>query len=191
MPKSVRRLGPIFTSIWTAEHIQGWCRQRERTGSVRTDLGFADHIAATYHQGMAEIDRLLRQIPYTAGFSPIAYQQISDFAILKKSGVFDVELVRTIQLMVASFNMNNKHTGRTVMTRAEQLRLIPPKQSGSRKKKRSKTRCSTPFLPWTFHVCVDFSWLSTAMTPNLVMTGLCYGSTLPYVFNAWVWLPPQ
>jgi hypothetical protein len=51
--------------------------------------------------------------------------------------VFDVELMRTIQLMVASFNMNNKHTGRTVMTRAEQLRLIPPKQSGSRKKKRS------------------------------------------------------
>jgi hypothetical protein len=51
--------------------------------------------------------------------------------------VFDVELMRTIQLMVAPFNMNNKHTGWTVMTRAEQLRLFPPEQSGSRKKKRS------------------------------------------------------
>jgi hypothetical protein len=137
VPEFVRRLGPIPTSILTAKHIRGWRRQRERTGSVRMDLGFADHITATYHQGMAEIDRLLRQIPYAAGFSPIAYQNISDFAILKKSGVFDVELMRTIQLMVASFNMNNKHTGRTVMTRAEQLRLIPPEQSGFRKKKRS------------------------------------------------------
>jgi hypothetical protein len=137
MPESVRRLGPIPTSISTAEHIRGWRCQRERTGSVRTDLGFADHISATYHQGMAEIDRLLRQIPYAAGFSPIAHQKLLDFAILKKSGVFDVELMRIIPLMVASFNMNNKLTGRMVMTRAEQLRLIPPEQSGSRKKKRS------------------------------------------------------
>jgi hypothetical protein len=56
--------------------------------------------------GMAKIDRLFRQIPYAAGFSRKAYHKIFDFAILKKSGVFDVELMRTIQLMVAAFNMN-------------------------------------------------------------------------------------
>jgi hypothetical protein len=82
---------------------------------------------------MAEIDRLFRQIPYAAGFSPTAFHKISDFAIVKKSGIFDVELMRTIQLMVAAFNMNNKHTGGTVMQRAELLCLIPPDQYGSRK----------------------------------------------------------
>jgi hypothetical protein len=64
MPESVRRLDPISTSILTEEHIRGWRCQRDQTGSVPTDLGFADHIAATYHPGMAEINRLLRQIPY-------------------------------------------------------------------------------------------------------------------------------
>jgi hypothetical protein len=39
--------------------------------------------------------------------------------------------------MVASFNMNNKHTGRTVMQRAEKLNLIPSDQYGSRKGKRA------------------------------------------------------
>jgi hypothetical protein len=43
--------------------------------------------------------------------------------------------MRTIQLMVAAFNMNNKHTGRTVMQWAESLNVLPPDQYGSRKGK--------------------------------------------------------
>jgi hypothetical protein len=128
MPDSVRQAGTIPTTITIADHIRGWRQQKERTGSVRTDLRFSDHIAATFHKGMAEIDRLLRQIPYSVGFSPKAYYKVSDFAIIKKSGIFDVELMRTIQLMVASFNMNNKHTGRTVMQRVEKT---PPYPTGS------------------------------------------------------------
>jgi hypothetical protein len=85
MPEFVRQAGTtIYTDISLQDHIQGWRRQKERTGSVRTALGFLDHIAAMYHNGMAEIDRLLRKIPYAAGFSPAAYQKITDFTILKR-----------------------------------------------------------------------------------------------------------
>jgi hypothetical protein len=101
MPDVIRNVGPISTAITIQDHIKGWRRQKERTASVKSELGFADHIAATYHSGMAEIDRLFRQIPYTVGFSPTSYQKITDFAILKKAGIYDVKLMRTIQLMVA------------------------------------------------------------------------------------------
>jgi hypothetical protein len=86
---------------------------------------------------MSEIDRLLREIPYRQGFSPELYQVITDFEILKKSGVYDVEKMRTIQLFVAQFNMNNKKTGRDVMARAEELGVMPKEQAGSRKHHRS------------------------------------------------------
>jgi hypothetical protein len=76
MPDIVRKAGTISTDISLQDYIRDWRRQKERTGSVRTALGFSDHIAATYHNGMAEIDCLLRQIPYAAGFSPSAYQKI-------------------------------------------------------------------------------------------------------------------
>jgi hypothetical protein len=64
MPEIVRRLEPISTHISTKTHISGWRRQKERTASTQSDLNFSDHIAATFHFGMTEIDRLFRQIPY-------------------------------------------------------------------------------------------------------------------------------
>jgi hypothetical protein len=125
-PEAIRRVGPISTVITLKDHIKGWRRQKEHTASVRSELGFADHIEATHHKGMAETERMFRQIPYSVGFSPTAYQKITDFAILKKAGIYDVELMRTIQLMVAGFNMNNKLTGKEAMKSAEQFEVIPP-----------------------------------------------------------------
>ena len=48
-----------------------------------------------------------------------------------------MEKMRTIQLMPAVFNMNNKKTGIEVMALAEKLNLIPDEQAGSRKGHRS------------------------------------------------------
>jgi hypothetical protein len=82
---------------------------------------------------MSEIDRLMREIPYAQVFSPALYQIITDYEILKNSGVYDVEKMRTIQLFIAQFNMNKKKSGRDIMTRAETLGAIPKEQAGSRK----------------------------------------------------------
>jgi hypothetical protein len=57
---------------------------------------------------------------------------------LKKAGVYDVELMRTIQLMHGEFNMNNKKLGRDVMAFAETHKaLLAPEQFGSRKNHQS------------------------------------------------------
>ena len=42
---------------------------------------------------------------------------------MKKAGFPAVEKMRTIQLMMAAFNMNNKRTGRLAMRRAEKSNL--------------------------------------------------------------------
>jgi hypothetical protein len=137
MDNRTRAAGPIPSTISLKEHQTGWKRQKEKTASVSSGLAFSDHKAASYDDEMAEIDRLLREIPYQQGFSPELYQVITDYEILKKSGVYDVEKMRTIQLFVAQFNMNNKKSGRDVMFRAESLGAIPKEQAGSRKHHRS------------------------------------------------------
>ena len=118
MPTSSRRAGVLPSSISLDEHRRGWKKQSPTTASVKSQLGFKDHISAAYHPELADMDRIFCQIPYTIGFSPLAYRHITDFQILKKQGDFAVESMRTIQLMVAAFNMNNKKTGREAMARA-------------------------------------------------------------------------
>jgi hypothetical protein len=79
------------------------------------------------------VDTLLRQLPYQHGFSPDSWKSLTDVEILKKAGVYDVELMRIIQLMHAEFNMNNKKLGRDVMAFAETHHALAPEQFGSRK----------------------------------------------------------
>ena len=112
MEDRVRAAGPIPTAISQAEHNQGWKKQNEQTASASAGLSFSDHKAAIDDKDMAEINRLLREIPYNQGFSPDLNQIITNFEILKKSGVYDVKKMRTIQLFITYFNMNNKKTGR-------------------------------------------------------------------------------
>ena len=119
------------------EHIAGWKKQKLRTSSERSHLGFPDMKAATASKHLATIDLNLRQLPYRHGFAMPAYKNFTDFQILKKAAVFEVEKMRTIQLMPAAFNMNNKKTGKEAMRRAEALQLLPDEQAGSRKGHRS------------------------------------------------------
>ena len=125
MPNSVRTKGPIPTSLSPKEHCQGWKRQKERTAAESSGLSFSHHKAASENPTLAEMDRILRELPYKHGFSPEMWQSITDFEILKKLGVYDVEKMRTLQLMVAEFNMNNKKMGRDVMASTEEVHELP------------------------------------------------------------------
>ena len=136
-PKIIKDQGILTGDISIEEHIKGWKRQKRKTSSERSALEFNDMKAAALGTKMATIDRDLRQIPYKHGFSPINHQMFTDFQILKKAAVYDVEKMRTIQLMPAAFNMNNKKTGRDVMENAEKFNLLPDEQAGSRKNHRS------------------------------------------------------
>ena len=136
MPQLVVQRGTISTLISTQEHIQGWKKQKERTVSYQGELTFNKFKAGSQDKYIAQLDCMSRQIPLEKGFVPESYKHITYFQILKKLGVYDVEAMRTIQLVSAAFNVNNKKIGKEVIQRAEELHSIPGEQSGSRKGKR-------------------------------------------------------
>ena len=135
MPEIVRQEGRLDTNISTDEHKTGWRNQKANTAAVQSELGFKDHIAALQSTELTEIDRLVRQIPFTKGFAPDRFTHITDFQILKKVGVYDVEKMRIIQLMVSAFYINNKKIGKDGMINVEKFDLIPEEQAGSRKQR--------------------------------------------------------
>jgi hypothetical protein len=57
---------------------------------------------------------------------------MTDVEILKKAGVYDVEKMRTILLMNAEFNMNNKKLGQDMMNHAEKHGALAREQYRSR-----------------------------------------------------------
>ena len=61
-------------------------------------------------------------------FSPQEYKKIIDFQILKKAGIYEVEIMRTIQFVAVVIGINNKKIEREVIQRAEDLPLIPDEQ---------------------------------------------------------------
>ena len=109
IPQVVKRKRLLPTTITTTEHIQGWKKQKERTASVITELSFSDFKAGSQDKNIAELDCLARAIPYSKDFSPSSYKNVTDYQLLKKDGLYDVEAMRTIQLFSAAFNMNNKN----------------------------------------------------------------------------------
>jgi hypothetical protein len=71
-----------------------------------------------------------------------------NFAIEKKAGDFRVKAMRTIQLMVAESQANNKFCGRAAMQYAERKGLIPDGQFGSRKKHQAIDLALSKVLVW-------------------------------------------
>ena len=66
------------------------------------------------------------------GFSPDHWKHIIDVEILKKAKVYDINKMRTITLMDAEFNMNNKFVGREATKCTEKASAIAPEQCRTR-----------------------------------------------------------
>ena len=71
------------------DHIKGWKRQKENTGSDINGLTFSHYIAACEDKDIAQFDANIRSMPYQYGLSPTNWLQITDVEILKKLGVYD------------------------------------------------------------------------------------------------------
>ena len=56
-----------------------------------------------------------------------------NFQILKKTRIYEVEVMRTVQLFSVAFDMNNSAIGMEVMKRVEKVTLIFDQQSDSKK----------------------------------------------------------
>lgn len=131
--KTAKNMGRLNLTL--EEHQKSWKKQRINTGSNSRGLSYSHYKIAASDDAIAEVDALLRGIPYEKGFSPIMWRKVIDFQLLKKEGVFEVDLMRMIQLYMADFNVNNKRLGREVVAHAEEIGYLPEELTGSRKRK--------------------------------------------------------
>jgi hypothetical protein len=171
MHPNLANFDPVSPIITTEQHMALWKKQRETTAAEPTGLGFHHLVAGAYNHKIAAIDATISSIPCQEGFSPDPWQVITDFQILKKLGLFDVEFMQTIQLMDSQFNATNKHFGWEMMKHAEQHKALAKEQFGSCKEMSSAMAALGKVL------CFDLWWQmhfwdgSSVMMPSLVMTG--------------------
>ena len=108
MPDEIKN-NPMGTPRLTKEdHANGWKRARESTASEPTTLDFSHYISAAHDDALAEMDATLREIPMQYGFAPDEWNPMTDCSIPKKEDSPRLEEMRTIVLMDAAYNMNDK-----------------------------------------------------------------------------------
>jgi len=93
--------------------------------------------AGAQNEYIALFDATMTEIPMLTGYSPERWRQVTDAMLLKKSGVYEVDKMRTIVIFEADFNALNKILGRTMMWTAEDCNQLAREQYGSRKRHRS------------------------------------------------------
>jgi hypothetical protein len=133
MPEIIRQQGIEIPTVSMKDHRDGWKKQKERTSSEPEALNFSHYKTGIENNIITWFDAKLRDLPYKYGFSPVTWQQIVDVEILKKAGVYDIEKMRTIILLNAEFNINNKLLGRRMMANGEKFKVLPREQYGGRK----------------------------------------------------------
>ena len=130
MPEVVRQYGIEIPTISTNNHIEWWKRQKEGTASEPEALSFSHYKTGIDNKIVTWFDTKLRELPYKYGFTPVSWRKIVDVEILKKAGVYDIEKMRTIMLLNAEFNMNNKLLGKRMMANGERLKILQREQYG-------------------------------------------------------------
>ena len=134
MPPEMENLPEITGEISVEEHQRGWKRQNTHTAADPRSLTFAQYQATASDDDLSRIDATIRSVPLLAGFAPPDWLNFADCSIPKKISNLLVEKMRTICLMPAAYNINNKYLAQLVMERMEALYLLVAEQGGGRKK---------------------------------------------------------
>ncbi len=95
------------------DYRQYWRKMKEKTAS--RELHFGHFKAGMQHDLISTIHWLMAEIPMRTGYTLNRWKNATDVMILKKSGLYDVEKLRTIVLFEADFNANNKYMGRSAI----------------------------------------------------------------------------
>ena len=120
------------TSITVADHVNGWKKAKERTSPGKSGLHFGMYKAHLKRPVLAALDASMRSIAYMTGFAYKRWKQVVDVALLKRKKDFRAEKLRTIALMEADFNMNNKALGNDTMKAGESQRIFTRDNYGGR-----------------------------------------------------------
>ena len=123
-----------FLQITPQEHADAWRKAKEYTSSSPSGLHFGLWKTNATHPLLCELDKLMRAIPFRTGYSLRRWRHGVDVELQKDPQNWNIERLRTIVLIEADHNMNNKLLGRRAMEHAEQHQAIAPEQHGSRKR---------------------------------------------------------
>ncbi|MCA1800735.1 MAG: hypothetical protein LC650_05530, partial [Actinobacteria bacterium] len=135
-PAILRQPNPPYqprTTITTEDHIKGWRRIKERTSSGMSGLHFGMFKANATNPILAEIDASIRNVAYTTGHAYNRWKRGLDVQLLKRSQDFRAEKLRTILLLEADFNMNNKVLASDTMRSGERANALARDNYGGRK----------------------------------------------------------
>ena len=125
------------TKISTEDHIAGWKKMKERTSSGMSGLHFGMFKANATDPLLAELDASIRNIAYTTGHSYNRWKRGLDVQLLKRSQDFRAEKLRTILLLEADFNLNNKVLGSDAMRSGERAKALARDNYGGRRNLRA------------------------------------------------------
>ena len=139
---------PQQLEVTTAVHMDFWKKMDENRGSEPHGLHNGHFKAGCESPLVAYCDAIFRNLPFQSGMVPDLWKNLMNFAIEKKAGDFRLSKMRTIQMMNSEFQANNKLVGKHAMAFAEQHRLIPPGQCGSRKQHQSIDLAVSKRLVW-------------------------------------------
>lgn len=132
-PRSVEQLGECSSYITTEEHIQGWNRATEKTSAGISGLHFGMFKAHAKYPVLASLDASMQNVAYVTGYTYRRWQKGIDVQLLKRAKDHRAHKLRTILLLEADFNMNNKKLGRDVMAWAERAKELARDNYGGRK----------------------------------------------------------
>ena len=91
MPSALQVATPFYFVVNERENRIAWMKQKERTASEPSCLSFAHYKAVSQDEMLNSVDTSLQMIPLLVGFSPEAWQVITDVEILTKAGELRVE----------------------------------------------------------------------------------------------------
>ena len=130
---------PLTFSLPT--YKRRWKRSREGTASGPSVQKFSHCIAGSRDDLVAQMEAQMAHIPFRGGYSPERWRHAMDVMLEKQKGNVNVDKLRTIVLMEAAFNDQNKALGRSMMYYAEQQGIIAKEQFGSRKRMSAIEHC--------------------------------------------------
>ena len=94
-----------------------WSHAKEKTSS-NGQLHFGHYKAGVKNDLLLMLHYILAEIPFRVGYSMSRWQNATNLMLLKSSGLFNVEELRTIVLYEADLNNNCKFYGQQLMSHA-------------------------------------------------------------------------
>ena len=138
----------------------GWAKMKEKTSAGMSGLHFGHLKTCAMDPVLAEFEASIANVPYSTGYTPHNWQTGISVMLHKKEHEDLVTKLRTITLLEADFNFNNKILGRATIQHAERNNLIAKEQYGSRPRKQA--------IDHAFHKALTYDIIRQFRVPGVL-----------------------